>query len=282
MNRSEIRNPNRSGTGSVQDNFRRKRFGFRFSAFFRLSVFGFRICCTLALTVLVVLPSSAASPDVLFRQGSEAYHAADYTSAANAFQKAGILRPASGTFQNLGNAEWERGNSGTAILAWEQALWLDPFNAAACNNLRFARKTAQLEAPELAWYEVVSTWLPVNWWAWISGLSFWLAVAMGTLPGIFRLRKAVWHQAIAAFGFAVFLLSVPAHLGVATRSRVGFVLQKDTPLRLTPTEDAQFLTRLAAGEPARLERVRQKFFLIRTSRSLGWIRRDQFGLTCPR
>jgi hypothetical protein len=144
--------------------------------------------------------------------------------------------------------------------------------------LRFARRTAQLESPELAWYEVVSTWLPVNWWAWISGASFWLAVAAGALPGILRWRKAVWQQAVAAMGLVVFLLSVPAHLGVQTRSHLGFVLQPNTPLRLTPTAEAQYVTRLAAGEPIRLSRVRGRFVLVRTSQLSGWLERPQFGL----
>ena len=193
-----------------------------------------------------------------------------------------MLQPASGALQNLGNAEWRCGSTGAAILAWEQARWLDPFNQSARQNLRFARKTAQLEAPDLAWYEVVSTWLPASWWAWIAGISLWLAVGMGMLPGILRLRKATWHQAVAALGLMVFLLSIPAHIGVQTRSRVGFVLQNDTPLRLTPTLEAQALTRLAAGEPGRWVRARGNFVLIRTSRALGWVEQDQFGLTCPR
>ena len=172
-------------------------------------------------------------------------------AAAEAFRQSVTLQPASGALQNLGNAEWQRHRTGAAILAWEQALWLDPFNQSARQNLRFARKTAQLEAPDLAWYEVISTWLPVSWWAWIAGVSLWLAVGMVLLPGILRRRKATWHQAIAALGLMVFLLSVPAHIGVETRSRIGFVLQKDTPLRLTPTLEAQAVTRLAAGEPAR-------------------------------
>ncbi len=216
-----------------------------------------------------------------FRLGVEAYHEASYAAAADAFAAAAVLHPASGTLQNLGNAQWQRGDAGPAILAWERALWLDPFNAAARNNLRFARRAAQVESPELTWYEVVSTWLPVNWWAWIAGLSFWLAVAAGTLPGLLRFRKAVWQQAVAAFALAIFLLSLPAHVGVDTRSRLGFVLQKDAPLRLTPTEEAQYVTRLAAGEPARVERSRGKFLLVRTSRARGWVTREQFGLTCP-
>jgi hypothetical protein len=57
------------------------------------------------------------------------------------------------------------------------------------------------------------------------------------------------------------------------------VLQKDTPLRLTPTREAQAVTRLAAGEPARFVRTRGNYVLIRTNRTLGWVEREQFGLT---
>jgi hypothetical protein len=80
----------------------------------------------------------------------------------------------------------------------------------------------------------------------------------------------------------VFLLSIPALFGVQTRARIGFVLQKDTPLRLTPTLEAQALTRMAPGDPARWLRTRGRYVLIRTSRALGWVEQDQFGLTCPK
>src|SRR6516164_3678918 len=162
--------------------------------------------------LLVVLLNCAewawgSTPDALFRTGSEAYHGGDYATASSAFRQAATLAPAAGTLQNLGNAEWERGQIGTAILSWEQSLWLNPFNDSARTDLRFARKTAQLETPELTWYEAVSSWLPLNWWSWIAALSLWLVVGAGLLPGIFHVRKATWHQAVAAFGLAVFLLS---------------------------------------------------------------------------
>jgi tetratricopeptide (TPR) repeat protein len=236
----------------------------------------------LLLVPFLSLTALASSPDALFQAGATAYRAADYARAAEAFRQSVALQPASGALQDLGNAEWQRLRTGDAILAWEQALWLDPFNEAARQNLRFARKTAQLEAPELAWYEVISTWLPVNWWAWIAGGSLWLAVGMGAVPGLLRRRKATWHQATAALALMVFLLSIPALFGVQTRARLGFVLQKDTPLRLTPTLEAQVVTRMAPGDPARLLRSRGRYVLIRTSRALGWVEQDQFGLTCPR
>jgi tetratricopeptide (TPR) repeat protein len=238
----------------------------------------------LALWLLGVGNSNvrAVSPADVFRDGAAAYRTSDYAAAIKAFRQSANLQPASGTLQDLGLAEWHRGHAGAAILSWEQSLWLEPFNAAARGNLGYARKVAQLESPELAWYEVVSTWLPANWWAWIAGISFWTAIALVMLPAIFRQPKAAWHQAVAALGLTIFLLSIPAHIGVHTRSHIGFVQQKDTPLRLTPTQEAQSVTRLAAGEPARLERQRGNYLLIRTNRSAGWVERRQFALICRR
>jgi tetratricopeptide (TPR) repeat protein len=223
-----------------------------------------------------------ATADTLFRDGAAAYRAAEFTRAAAAFRESATQQPASGTLRNLGNAEWQRGRIGAAIIAWEQALWLDPFDVDSRKNLRFARTTAQLEAPELAWYEVGSAWLPLNWWAWIAGASLWLVVGAITLPGVLRRRKAGWHQTLAAVGLTAFLLSLPAHAGAHTRSRIGFVLARNAPLRLTPTQEAQAITRLAEGEPGRWERTRGDYVFIRTSRAAGWLNREQFGLVCPR
>ena len=258
-------------------------FGLRTS--FGLRPSGFGIATSLLLLMALCASPilvSAISPEALFQSGTTAYRASDYAHAAEAFRQSVVLQPASGTLQDLGNAEWRCQHTGAAILAWEQARWLDPFNPSVRRNLGFARKTAQLEAPDLTWYEVVSTWLPANWWAWVAGISLWLAVGMGILPGVLRQRKATWHQAVAALGLMVFLLSLPAHIGVQTRSRIGFVLQKDTPLRLTPTLEAQAMTRLAAGEPGRWVRARGNYVLIRTSRTLGWVEQNQFGVACPR
>lgn len=231
--------------------------------------------------VMLAVPSGLGSTaDSLFRSGQDAYRVGDYNDAASLFRETAIRRPGAGTLRNLGLAEWQRANTGPAILAWEQALWVSPFESPSRENLRFARKISQLEAPELAWYEVVSTWLPANWWAWLSGLSFWTAISASLLPGILRFRKTVWQQALAAAGLAIFLLSVPAQLGVDRRARIGFVLQKDVPLRLTPTDHAQFITRLPAGEPARLQRYHANFLLIRTTHGEGWVERDKFGLIC--
>jgi tetratricopeptide (TPR) repeat protein len=213
-----------------------------------------------------------------FAQGARAYEAGHYDQAAASFEQAFTREPSVGALENLGNAEWQRGNAGRAILAWERAQWLDPRNTSARENLRFARKTALLDAPELPWYEICSTWLPANAWPWVACGSFWLAAALVMLPGIFRWRKSGWHQAVAAACFAVFLITLPALAGVQTRSELGVILLHDAPLRLTPTADAEAVARLSGGEIARLQRARGDFLFIRTATASGWIERGQFAL----
>jgi hypothetical protein len=233
----------------------------------------------LLLIIVAALPCHAeetAASDA-FRRGSDEYAAGHFPSAAFLF-RAASSPPAAGALYNLGDAEWQCERPGPAILAWEQAQWLNPFNHNISANLRYARKVRQLDAPELAWYEICSTWLPVNWWPWLACAGFWLAAAMMTLPGIFGWRKAGWQQGLAAASFAVFLLTIPTLAGVHTRSRLGIILPKDTALRVTPTKDAQELTRLPEGETVRLERTRGNYLFIRTANASGWIERNQFGL----
>jgi len=216
-----------------------------------------------------------------FRDGIEAYQTGQFKQAAALFRSSAAAQPASGAFVNLGMAEWRRGRTGAAILAWEQALWVDTFDERARNNLRFARETAGLDGPRLTWYETASTWLPTNSWAWITGAGLWLALGLVTMPVVFRWRKAGWPHVLAACALGIFLLSLPAHVGVMTRTRIGFVVERKTPLRLTPTEDADSVATLAAGEPVRLVRVRGEFAFVRTLNGEGWVEREQLGLICP-
>jgi len=225
-----------------------------------------------------VLAGDLASAQGAFQTGLKAYRAADFTQAAETFRKSVGEEPAAGTYQNLGDAEWQRGRIGPAILAWEQALWISPADAAAHNDLQFARTFGQIDTPELAWYEVVSTWMPSGYWALLTAFALWLVAIMLALPGILRRRRTGWQQALAAIGLTLLLLTVPAHLGWHTRSHIGFVLEPNTPLRLTPTDTSDEITRVGAGEPGRCERTFGNYYYVRFRNTAGWLARDEFGL----
>jgi tetratricopeptide (TPR) repeat protein len=213
-----------------------------------------------------------------FGAGVASYRIGDFAPAAEAFKNAAAIQPAAGTFINLGLAEWQGGHAGPAILAWEQALWINPYDKRAEQDLQFARQVIQLDEPRLKWFEALSGWLPPVAWLWIAGASLWLAVGMMLLPAVFRRQKAGWHQTLAACGLCVFLISLAGNWGVISRTHVGFVLENNAPLLLTPTREGEVTATLTSGEPARALRARGNYYLIRTESETGWIDREQFGL----
>jgi tetratricopeptide (TPR) repeat protein len=233
----------------------------------------------LAVVFFTVNLCAAATND-FFARGLDLSRAGQFPEAAAAFQNAARIQPAAGTLVDLGLAEWQRGHAGAAILAWEQARWIDPFDARAANNLTFARQVAQVDAPPLKWYETASTWLPPNAWVWLAGASLWLAVGLLVLPGIFRRRVASWQQTLAALVFGGFLFCLTANIGVVSRTQIGIVLKKNSPLLLTPTREGEMISTLTAGEPARLVRSRGDYFFIRTPGASGWIERGEFRQIC--
>lgn len=236
-------------------------------------------CVGLALLLCTVNFSCAATND-FFARGAELNRAGQYPEAAVAFGNSAQAQPAAGTLVNLGLAEWQRGHAGAAILAWEQARWIDPFEPRAEANLKFARQFAQVDAPQLKWFETASTWLPPNAWVWLAGASLWLAVGLLVLPGIFRRRKEGWHQTLAALAFGGFLFCLTANVGVVSRTQIGIVLKKNAPLLLTPTREGEMISTLTAGEPARQLRTRGNYLFIRTAGASGWVEQSEFRLIC--
>lgn len=241
-----------------------------------------RSCWAIALAVCCIMISGispgAVSAYESFTQGVGSYVSGNHTQAVVHFRTASEMAPSSGVFHNLGNAEWKSGQTGAAVLAWERAQWLDPFNSGTRANLRFARKNAQLDPPPLTWYEISSTWLPTHWWAWLSAITFWSAITLIILPGSFGWRKADWHQGCAAACFAVFFFTLPALMGVHSRTKLAVVIPSQAPLRLTPTRDAETLAKLVGGEVVRLERERTDYWYIRGANDLaGWVKKTDVG-----
>ena len=243
--------------------------------------FTIKACFVGIFIILVFAKNLFAAGEAHFREGMTAYEAGQFDLAARAFRDSLAENPAAGTLLNLGLADWYRGRPGEAILAWEQAGWLNPFDSFARENLSYARETALVNTPELTWFEQASTWLPANGWTWLSGGSLWLAVALVTLPGFFRIRKADWHQTVAALSLGVFLLGLAPSVGVVTRSNLGIVLENNTLLRLTPTQSAESVTTLPPGEPVRELRKHGDYLFVHTQNGDGWVECRQIGFLVP-
>jgi hypothetical protein len=231
--------------------------------------------------LICFLNAGHAATNDFFARGVELSRAGQFPEASVSFESSAQVQPAAGTLVDLGLAEWRRGRAGAAILAWEQARWIDPFDARALGNLKFARQAAQVDEPQLKWFEAVSAWLPPNAWAWLTGVTLWLAVGLVLLPGIFRRPKAGWHQWLAALALGGFFLSLTADGGTLSRTHLGFVVRKNAPLQLTPTQGGEIITTLAAGEPVRKGVTRGNYVYVRTLGGAGWLDRADFRLVCP-
>ncbi len=247
---------------------------------------GFRFAALLALFLAAITAQglAAATPDERFRKASAAYAAGEFGDAVYELRE--LVNDghfASGALHNLGDAEWKVGRHGHAILAWERALLMDPFSRNTAANLRFARHNARVDAPSLEWHERYSAALPGAWWLVIASAALWGGVALLFLPRLLGWRRADWHQGVAAALLAVFILSGPALFGAWKRSRLGVVLEDETPLRLTPTREAETLVKLPAGEMARVERERGDYLYVRADGDrTGWIRKADFARVAPR
>lgn len=229
--------------------------------------------------IFAAVPARGSTASEWFEQGVAAYVAGDYDRAVTAFEECVALGPSAGALHNLGNAQWARENRGQAILAWERAAWLDAYERNSRSNLRVARRLAQLDAPQLTWFEMCSAWLPANAWAWVATGSFWFGAAVLILPPVSGWRRAYWHQIAGALGLTVFLLTLPALAGVYSRAQRGVIVTEETPVRLTPTSDGEVLMRLPAGETASLARRKGGYLHIRTAGGgSGWVTAENFRL----
>lgn len=187
-----------------------------------------------------------------------------------------------GALHNLGNAEFKLGKIGPAILAWERARALDPSFRNTTANLRFARGQAGLSEPEFAWHEKYSALLAPDVWLWIATGAFWIGVALLALPALLKRKRNAWTQGGAVAAIGVFLLTLPALAGIASRGKIGVVLAADTLLRLTPTKEGEMLGKLAEGELARAEKTRGEYVYVRgASDRAGWVRNEEFAKVWP-
>ncbi len=233
--------------------------------------------------LLLALPALATPSDERFRKASEAFSSNDFAESAYQLRELSSAREWShGALHNLGNAEWKVARPGHAVLAWERARTLKPSDRNTIANLRFARNKGQLVQPQSPWYEQFSEWLSPAVWLIGASISLWGGITLLCLPRLMGLRRAGWHQGVAALLLATFLMSIPALIGLRSRSSIGVALDDETKLLLTPTRTGEELTKLPGGEVARVERERGNYYYVRADGDrAGWVDKRDFAKIWP-
>lgn len=215
---------------------------------------------TIILLLLLAVRPLSAQTDYTLGAAQAELQSGDYARAAamlDSLEARGTVSPE--FYLALGNAWYESGQFGRAILAYERGLRLRPGNADLDNNLRFVRREAGITAPELPefmllrWWRLFGAWLGVTG-AYLAALLFWwLAVAGGVWWYLrrkqmeekrrFALLPVALLMALISGGFILLAESRYAALNESSEA----ILLNDSTLRVSPTADGSVEAELSPG-----------------------------------
>ncbi|MDA8692925.1 tetratricopeptide repeat protein [Saprospiraceae bacterium] len=142
-----------------------------------------KLLYTIIITLLPMLLVAQLDSEQLFEQANKYYSQSEYGKAAADYQQlVGQGLESSELYYNLGNAEYNLGHIGPAILYYEKAKLLSPNNTSINKNLSIARDKVQSDILE------IPDFLPVRLWKGMAkSLSPTMWIAVQSLVGILLL-----------------------------------------------------------------------------------------------
>ena len=202
-------------------------------------------------------PALASTPAELFGAGNDAYEKGRFEEAAAAYETIvgyGVLDPR--VLYNLGNAYFKLGRLGPAILQYERAVRLAPWDREARENLEFARgrirdRVAEPEAPyPVKALQQVLDVVPTDA---LTALFLALYLAVGGLAGACLLSREALRQRILIYAALTAVLCAAA-AGGALAYRIheanateAIVMQDRVDVRSGPAADNTVLFTVHEG-----------------------------------
>lgn len=191
-------------------------------------------------------------------------------TALDSLQATGKKSPA--LFQALGNAHFERGDFGRAILNYERGLRLQPRNTELVNNLKYVRAEAGINRTELPDFFLLRGWravgaaLGASTFFWLAMIFWWLAVA-GAVIWFLRRKGMEEKKRFALLPLAVLSLLFAFLCFAIGNSRNSFLandqeailVAKSVDLRVAPGPQATLEKTLNAGLKLRILDVRDGY-----------------------
>lgn len=168
-------------------------------------------------------------------------------------------------YQALGNAYFQRGDFGKAILNYERGLRLKPGHKGLKNNLQYVRAEAGITRPELPdfflvrWWRAVGAALGAGTLFWLAMVFWWLAV-VGAVIWFLRRKEmdekkrfALLPAAVVSLVFALVLFSLGnSRNAFLSNDREAILVARQADLRVAPGPDATMEQSLSAGLKLRL------------------------------
>lgn len=232
----------------------------------------------LLILCLLFLPSSLQAADY-FDLGNQAYMRKDDAAAITYYRKAVKNRGFSAALlYNLGNCYARSGKTGPAVLAYEQALRLDPADPDIRTNLESIRKANGLYPPNQSWWRQVKNILGADQWLLLAVTGF--ALFSGSLLLLALVRQS-WPQralkTVAVMASACALLALPPALSSYQDWRDDIVLVP-ARLNISPFAKAASAGTIQAGRKVHPLKTYKNFILVRdTNGRKGWLPARELG-----
>ena len=178
----------------------------------------------LLIDIVPALRAEGTSAEAMWERANTLYINGDYAGAAEAYEAVAAEGYVSGKlFYNLGNAYFKADELGRAILNYNKALKLSPYDGDVAYNLAVANgyvKDKIETVPEFfvsRWVKASRASLDSNTWALLS-LVLLVAALAGVLVFLLAERRG-WRKAGFFWGIVCFLLTVCTAVFAAVEKR---------------------------------------------------------------
>ncbi len=239
----------------------------------------YAVCCLLLLSFFTGY--SAVTDDVLWQKANAFYSQKQYDSAKVYYEQLLQKNPENALLHyNTGNVNYRLNEVGAAILHYEKAVFLDPENKAAQDNLLLAKGRVQNPVPEVSPIFFVTWW---NNWLHLFGSNTWGVLSLLLFAGILvviysaRVRKERFAHSgrWLSLGIVSFLICgcmAWFSYDAATNSRKAVVLQAGTSLTEEPRANGKILGTLPEGTVMEVYEIKDDFMNVKLSNGReGWI-----------
>lgn len=182
---------------------------------------------------------------------------------------------------NLANSYARAGKLGLAVLNYERAALLAPYDPDIRANLAYVRSRAHVPPEPRSRLASIAEAVSPTAAAWLGVLGIAMVgtalLAARVMP---RLRWASAGGVLA--GVPLILLSMSNAMALWPRMHEAVVLVNHTPARVSPVPMAQTAFTLAEADTVTMLAAHESFVLVRTRGGLsGWVSRANLGAVLP-
>jgi len=217
--------------------------------------------CILIFLMLTKTYSIWAQVNPSFDEGNNAYMHQDFTTAIKSYQACLSQGESSSLRFNLGNAYFQNGNIGPAILEYERALQIDPRNKGILTNLEYVRKKSGLAKEKSTFGDTLLQLLTIDTWVWITSFAFW------TLIAALLFYKLLRHRFFFYFPASLILCLGTIPLLVAHKhANDAIIIKKETPLLTSPAPTSEVTSSIEEGSRVSVKTEYNGFFFAHLSK----------------